>query len=282
MSYHINDAREAGLCHAKTESGCPFGMSDMHYSSAEAARAAYEANSESWATPMQKEDARIEELIDIIAHGSLQAIPALKDTSLRMTRTLSNGDNVNIRFKPEDYTKVSSSTWENLAIDAESWLHKEDENPRASVADSTKEFIRMARIGQWLSKERKVDGVTIPKGYAVVQAVYDLDGNLLDADRSSSGPWAKLHPLSSIKDPIRRRAENEKHNLRTGLAAYPIELKGYSGLAPVRNSKGIPLSSDVEAMPKDTTSTDSGIREPVPLYVLMSKKWPLQLAHDWE
>jgi len=56
--FHINTAGEAGQCKA-VNGKCPFGSESEHFTSAEAAREAFEARQESFATPAKRETAYV-------------------------------------------------------------------------------------------------------------------------------------------------------------------------------------------------------------------------------
>lgn len=56
--FHINAAGEAGQCKA-VNGKCPFGSESEHFTSAEAAREAFEARQESFATPAKRETAYV-------------------------------------------------------------------------------------------------------------------------------------------------------------------------------------------------------------------------------
>jgi len=56
--FHINSAGEAGQCKA-VNGNCPFGGESDHFTSAEAAREAFEAKQESFATPAKRDNAYV-------------------------------------------------------------------------------------------------------------------------------------------------------------------------------------------------------------------------------
>ncbi len=259
---HVNDKGEIGVCTASIRD-CPIG--GEHYTSEEEARAGYEAKQRDNANAALKKSKK--------PHNEALILALSKKEPKELADAGFVAGFIGFKAaKPEVYTSISSARWEEIADAAKAGFESaEKDQKKTASSDNLMNVYVIASAAKWLSQDRLVNGIKIPKGHAIVQAVYDLDGNLIDADRSSSGPWRKKIKLSSKADPELRRAENEANGFRIGTAIYPIDVGTYFSVG--RNATGIPVKASLpsEPKPKDVSHKDVGIREEAPEGTFISR-----------
>lgn len=271
---HVNDKGEIGVCTASIRD-CPVG--GEHYNSEEEARADYETKQRDNANAALKKSKKL--------HGEALTSALSEGNYKELTDAGFVPDIISyLPAKPEVYASISSARWKEIADAAKAGLEsikdKEDQNSKLAQPYLMSSYT-LASAAKWLSQDRVVDGIKIPKGHAIVQAVYDLDGNLIDADRSSSGPWRKKFKLSRKANPELRRAENEANGFRIGTAIYPIDVGSSFSLGRGPNVVGTPVKASLpsEPKPKDATHRDVGIRESIPKETLIDRWFGDELEH---
>lgn len=137
--YHVNRAGEAGPCKA-TKGGCPFGGEDEHYSSPEAARAAFEESMENGSTTRYSRPnlpVRVERSVIPMALGRTNAVLTEQLEQL-------SGDSTFVRghlFKIHD---LMSNSYERV--------NRDSDDAFEVAAKISKQFKRLAKKDPELAK----------------------------------------------------------------------------------------------------------------------------------
>lgn len=137
--YHVNSAGEAGTCRA-TKGGCPFGGEDEHYSSPEAARAAFEESMENETTTRYSRP-------NLPLRVERSVIPAmLGRTNAVLTKQLEqlSGDSTFVRGHLFAIHKLMSDSYERV--------NRDSDDAFAVAAKISKQFKRLAKKDPELSK----------------------------------------------------------------------------------------------------------------------------------
>lgn len=137
--YHVNAAGEAGPCRA-TKGGCPFGGEDEHYSSPEAARAAFEESMENGSQVRYTRPnlpARIERSVIPMQLGRTNAV------LMRHLEELS-GDSVFVRGHLYKIHPLISDSYERV--------NRDTDDAFAVAAKISKQFKRLAKKDPVLAK----------------------------------------------------------------------------------------------------------------------------------